>query len=226
VVTRKKKATPAARAASTRRSPRLGQPLSRERIVEGALELIGEQGLASFSTRKLGERLGCEAMSIYHHFRSKHHLLDALVEHAIGSVSVPEPGPNPEKSLREALDSYRAMSRRWPALFMLVATHRLNMPAGVRFIESLLRLTQAIEPNIERAARLFRALGYYMVGACLDETAGYARGPSAAEPVSDEFVMRECPTLVAAAPFFKEEHWNGTFDYGIEALVDRTPARK
>ena len=131
---------------SMRTSPRAEAtaPLTRERIVEASLDLIADESLAGFSTRKLGQRLGCEAMSIYHHFPSKQHLLDALVEHAIGSVEVPEPGEDPERRTRAALDSYRAMAHRWPALFPLVAVHRLNMPAGVRFIEAVLRLIHAL----------------------------------------------------------------------------------
>ncbi len=201
------------------RSKAAAPALTRERIVQAALDLVNEQGLAGCSTRRLGERLGCEAMSIYHHFKSKQHLLDALVEQAITSVEVPEPGDDGEARLRRCLSSYRAMARRWPALFSLVATHRLNTPTGVRFIESVLRLIRSIEPDPERAARQFRAIGYYLSGACLDETAGYARGPSAAEPVSDEFIRRECPNLVAAAPYFKEQHWDATFDYGVDALL-------
>jgi len=111
------------------------------------------------------------------------------------------------------------MARRWPALFPLVATHRMNTPTGVRFIESLLRLFRAIEPDPEKAARQFRVVGYYLIGACLDETAGYARGPSSAEPVSDDFIRRECPKLLEAAPYFKEQHWDATFDYGVDALL-------
>ena len=57
------------------RRPRPREPLTRERIVEAALAVVEAEGLAAFSTRKLGERLGCEAMSIYHHFPSKQHLL-------------------------------------------------------------------------------------------------------------------------------------------------------
>ncbi len=198
---------------------KVSQPLTRERIVQAALALVNDEGLAGFSTRKLGERLGCQAMSIYHHFRSKQHLFDALVEQAIGTVDVPEPGPGLERRLRHAMASYRAMARRFPALFPLVALHRLNMPAGVRFIESILRLVRAGAPDDETAARQFRVLGYYLSGAGLDETAGYARGPSAAEPVADEFIVRHCPTLIAAAPFFKEPHWDATFDYGVELLI-------
>jgi AcrR family transcriptional regulator len=204
-----------------RRAPRTSEPLSRERIVEAALALVGDASLAGLTTRKLGERLGCEAMSIYHHFPSKQHLLDALVEHAIGSVRVPEPGPDLEARTREALESYRAMARRWPALFPLVAVHRLNMPAGVRFIESVLRLIHAQMGDDEMTARHFRAMGYYLVGACLDETAGYARGPSAAEPVDAAFIARECPRLMAAAPYFQEAHWDRTWQLGIDALIER-----
>src|SRR2546422_6366502 len=114
-------------------------PLTPERIVDAALALVHQDGLAGLSTRRLGQRLGCEAMSIYHHFPSKQHLLDALVEHAIGTVDVPEPGPDALTRVRRSLYSYRAMARRFPALFPLVAVHRLNTPAGVRFIESILR---------------------------------------------------------------------------------------
>jgi AcrR family transcriptional regulator len=198
-------------------------PLTRERIVEAAIGLIADEGLPAFSTRKLGQRLGCEAMSIYHHFPSKQHLLDALVEHAISTVEVPEPGPGMAERVRRSLHSYRAMARRFPALFPLVAVHRLNMPAGVRFIEAILRLIRAADPDPERAARRFRLVGYYLIGAGLEETAGYARGPSAAEPVSDELIARECPCLVEAAPYFQQRHWDATFDLGVDLLLAGMP---
>jgi len=197
------------------------QPLTRERIVEAALALVEEDGLAAFSTRRLGQRLGCEAMSIYHHFASKQHLLDALVEHAISSVEVPEPGPDGEARLRRTLESYRAMAHRWPALFPLVAVHRLNMPAGVRFIEAVLRVIHWKMQDPELTARHFRALGYYLIGAGLEETAGYARGPSAAAPVDDDFIAREAPHLAMVARHFAPSEWNDTWQLGIDALIAR-----
>ena len=201
-------------------APRRSAPLSREAIVQAALALVDAGGLAAFSTRRLGERLRCEAMSIYHHCPSKQHLLDALVEHAIASVEVPPPGPGNEARLHALVHSYRAMARRWPALFPLVAVHRLNTPAGVRFIESIVALIDAVNGgDAERTARQFRAVGYYLIGAGLEETAGYAQGPSAAEPVSEAYIAEHCPHLVAVAPYFRPEHWDATFDYGIEALM-------
>jgi AcrR family transcriptional regulator len=207
-----------ARAPGAARAPRAAasEPLSRERIVAAALALIADDGLDGFSTRKLGERLGCEAMSIYHHFPSKQHLLDALVEHAIGTVEIPPPGPDPEARVRRALYSYRDMAHRFPRLFPL---HRLNTPTGVDFIEAILRLIRAVQPDTEQAARHFRAMGYYLIGAGLEETAGYARGPSAAQPVADEYIVQHCPNLVACAPFFQEKHWDAIFESGIALLL-------
>jgi AcrR family transcriptional regulator len=195
-------------------------PLSRERIVAAALDEVAADGLAALSTRKIGQRLGCEAMSIYHHFPSKQHLLDALVDHAIASVELPPPGLPAMERLKRSMYSYRAMAHRFPALFPLVAVHRLNTPTGVRFIETILTLVQAAVPDAELAARHFRTVGYFLAGACLDETSGYAKGPSAAEPVSDEFIVRECPRLVAAARYFKADQWDRTFELGVSSMLE------
>ena len=110
------------------------------------------------------------------------------------------------------------MAHRYPKLYPLIAVHRLNTPTGVRFIEQVLGSIRAVEPDPERAARQFRAFGYYLTGAALDETIGYAKGPSAAVPVTDEYVARECPLLAQSAPYFKAQHWDATFALGLEAL--------
>lgn len=193
--------------------------LSRDRILAEAQALTAADGLAALSTRRLAERLGVEAMSIYHHFPSKHHLLDAMVDAAIASLEPPPPALPPLQRLRWAAHAYRAMAMRHAALFPLVAVHRLNTPTGVRFIESTLALVQAVVPDRERAARHFRVLGYYLVGAGIDETAGYARGPSAAEPVDDAYIARECPRLAASARWFQRAEWDATFELGLEAVL-------
>ena len=195
-------------------------PLTREGIVAAALALVEADGLAGLSTRKLGERLGVEAMSIYHWFPSKQHLLDALVDHAIATVPLQRPGPDPEAQLRRLAYDYRAMAARFPRLYPLVALHRLNTPTGVAMIERVLELVRALVPTDELAARQFRAFGYFLTGAALDETAGYARGPSAAEPVDDAYIAAHCPRLFAAAPYFKAPHWDRTFALGLDALIE------
>ena len=200
------------------------EPLTRARIVAAALDEIAADGLAALSTRKLGLRLGCEAMSIYHHFPSKQHLLDALVDDAIGSIPAPAANLAPMARLRECVVAYRAMAHRQPALYPLIAVHRLNTPTGVCYIESVLALLADVLPDAELAARHFRVLGYYLTGAALDETSGYAQGPSAAEPVAGDFIAAHCPHLAASAAFFQPAHWQATFELGLDALLARIEA--
>jgi AcrR family transcriptional regulator len=195
------------------------EALSRERIVQAALALIARDGLAQLSTRRLGGALGCEAMSIYHFFPSKQHLLDALVDHAIASMAVPDAALPPLERVRRACHAYRALAHRYPKLFPLVAVHRLNTPTGVRFIERILGMVREAVGEDEAAARWFRALGYYLVGAALDETSGYAKGPSAADPVSDAFIADNAPVLARSARYFQRPEWDRTFELGLEALL-------
>jgi AcrR family transcriptional regulator len=213
----------AVRTARGRRSP--AAALTRERILATALALIEREGLAAFSIRGLGAALGCEPMSIYHYFPSKGHLLDALVDQVIAEFATRPPPGDPIVRLRQMMYSWRALAHRYPRLFQLLATHRLNTPTGVRVIDEVMELVRDAVPDIREAAQWFRVLSYYVTGAALDETAGYAKGPSAAEPVSDAYVAEHCPHLAAAAPYFKQQWWDSTFELGIESLLDVLRAR-
>lgn len=195
------------------------QPLSRERIVAAALEVVDRDGLEALSMRRLGARLGREAMSLYHFFPSKQHLLDALVDAAIGSIEFPPEDLPPLDRMREVMRAYRAMARRRSALYLLIGVHRLNTETGVMFIERVLRIAREITGDDETAARLFRTLGYYLMGAALDETRGYANGPSAAQPAGNAFIAANCPQLMKAAPYFKPSEWDATFEQGLEQIL-------
>lgn len=193
--------------------------LSRERIVAAALALVDREGLESFSMRRLGAALRVEAMSLYHLFPSKQHLVDAMVDHAIASVEFASGRLAPVERMRRVMRSYRAMAHRYGKLYPVIAVHRLNTPTGVRFIERLLGIAYDITGDEESAARSFRTLGYYVMGAALDETMGYAKGPSAAEPVDGAFIARECPLLARSARYFQRDQWDKTFERGMEEML-------
>ena len=65
----------------------------------------------------------------------------------------------------------------------------------------------------------FRTLGYYLTGACLDETMGYAKGPSAAEPVPDDVSAREFPAITRVGPYFGAAHHTRIFESGLNAMI-------
>ena len=199
--------------------------LNREVIEIEALSLIEDEGLPAFSFRKLAARLGCEPMSLYHHHASKAHLLDALLDRVIGELPAPpSPGPWRDRLAGMARD-FRAMAWRHPAFFQYVALHRLNTPTALRWVDGALTAFQEAGLDDEAAARLFRAFGYYITGAALDETSGYARGPSAVEPASDETVARDFPAVATAGRWFQPSEVETTFETGLAILLDGVERR-
>jgi AcrR family transcriptional regulator len=197
------------------------EPLSRGRIELAAFDLIERDGLAAFSTRRLAAELGCEAMSIYHYFPSKAHLMDALADRVIGEMPPPPPPHLPwiERARILARDWHATMTKR-PNLFLFLATFRMNTPTCLAWLEATLGFFCESGLGREEGARLFRAMGYYLMGAGLDETAGYSEGASTAEPVPDEVMRRDYPNVVVAGPYFHPSGYGKTFELGLDLFLE------
>jgi AcrR family transcriptional regulator len=185
------------------------------------MALVDREGLAALSTRRLGDELGCEAMSIYHHFPNKAHLMDALVDLMLAQARVPaaDEGGWLER-LRQAAHGFRAMALMHPKFFPFFAVHRLNTPSGVAFINGIIGILREAGFSDRDAARYFREIGYYLTGAALDETAGYAKGPSAVTTVSDEQLARDFPSVMTAGAYFGSAGFDKTFELGLDMLLD------
>ncbi len=201
---------------ATKISSQKREPLSPGTIVQAAFEVIGAEGLAEFSTRKLAQKLGCEAMSVYHHFPSKAHLMDALVDSAVASMRPIPPELDFIAGQRFAAFEYRAMGLRQPAFFPFMSVHRMNTLAALSWLNAMIGAYRNAGFSDRDAAHYFRQFGYYIIGAVLDETAGYARGPSTAEPVPFEVMKRDFPNVVSAGPHFAQGEWQRIFELGLE----------
>lgn len=68
------------------------EKLTREIIVGEAIALLNEEGLDGVSLRKLAERVGVKAPSLYWHFKDKSALMSAVMERIFGECldSVPD----------------------------------------------------------------------------------------------------------------------------------------
>ena len=205
------------RAEPATRAPRTA--LTRERIEIEALALIDMQGIEAFSTRKLGERLGCEAMSVYHHYPSKAHILDALVDRVLGGMPIPDKTLRPAERLRQFAQGWRRVALQHPRFYLWLSLHQWNSTVGVNFINEMLTCFTDAGLSPETAARGFRMLGYYVQGATLDESSGYAQGHSSLSPIPQEALERDYPQVANARQYSAPEHFDRTFDLGWDALV-------
>jgi AcrR family transcriptional regulator len=72
-------------------TPTRSRGLSRERIVEAAVELADADGLGALSMARLAERLGCGTMSLYRHVANKDELVTFMLSTAPGPPPVADP---------------------------------------------------------------------------------------------------------------------------------------
>jgi AcrR family transcriptional regulator len=67
------------------------EALTRQQIVQAALETLDAEGLAGLSMRKLAAKLGSGATSLYWHVQTKDDLIDLVIDQVYAEIDVPEP---------------------------------------------------------------------------------------------------------------------------------------
>ena len=89
-------------------------PLSRERVLNQALQLADEAGIESLSMRKLAEALGVKAMSLYNHVKNKDDLIDGIVDIVASEIELPDVNADWILSLRRRANSAHDVLLRHP----------------------------------------------------------------------------------------------------------------
>src|SRR6184192_754654 len=103
---------------ATQAEPRL--PLSRDRILHAALELADKGGIESLTMRKLGQKLGFEAMSLYNHVANKDDVIDGILDLVLAEGELPAPYGDWDTAVRESAISVHAALQRHPWACTLV----------------------------------------------------------------------------------------------------------
>ncbi|HSS00130.1 MAG TPA: TetR/AcrR family transcriptional regulator C-terminal domain-containing protein [Kofleriaceae bacterium] len=118
------------------------RPLTREAILDAAVELLDRHGLEKLSMRRLGAALGVEAMSLYNHIPDKRELLDGIHERILLSLETPGHTRSWQAYARhQAVALHRALLAH-PHAIPLFATRPAATPAAIerldRYLEVLL----------------------------------------------------------------------------------------
>lgn len=97
---------------------------ARRSILDATESLMVESGGDDFSMRRLAERCGYTAPTIYHHFGDKQGLVDALLEERfarlLALVQQVEVGDDPVANLRSMIAAFLDFGRRNPAFYRLI----------------------------------------------------------------------------------------------------------
>ncbi len=145
--------------------------LTRATILRAATELADEAGLASLTMRKLGERLGVEAMSLYHHVANKDDLIDGMVDAVFAEIELPSPGDPWKPAMRRRAISARDALGRHPWATPLMDARPNPGAAMMRHHDAVIGSLRLGGFSVALAAHAFSAIDSYVYGFALQETA-------------------------------------------------------
>ena len=139
-------------------------PLTRDIILKAAIALADEEGISSLSMRKLGQRLGVEAMSLYNHVENKDELLAGVVDMVIGEFEIPSKQLEWQPAMRLVALSARKTLFRHPWAASLIESQ--VAPSKVRFerAEALIGTLRNAGFSIDMAYKANLAINSYIYG--------------------------------------------------------------
>jgi len=216
-------------ATRARREAKRRTALTRERILRTAIGLADRDGIESLSMRKLGEKLGVEAMSLYNHVRNKVDMLDGMVDIVFGEIDLPANGLDWRMAMRKRATSARQVLLRHPWAIGLMESRATPGPATLRHHDSVLGSLRTAGFSVDMAAHAYSILDGYIYGFTLTELTlpfSNSEGAGVAEvagSILEGLRPNEYPHLaeMAVDRAMKPGYSYGDeFEYGLDLILD------
>lgn len=222
------------RAEPPSRGPKPG--LSLGEIVRVAIELVGEEGLAALSMRRIAVRLGFKTMSLYRHVPGKLELLDVMYDTAIGDPPAREGGADWRTELACWARANFARQHQHNWLLEVVIRRPPIGPNQLRWLDWALQAVSGLGLPHREMLAIVMVLEHYVRGA-----AQIAIGMAQTEKHTPEAewapaygrVLKQVVTA-AAYPALAKVVASGTFEriddvddfeYGLQCVLDGIAAR-
>ena len=201
-------------------------PLSRERVIRGAIAVADAGGLGSLTMRSLAQELGVKPMSLYHHVSNKDEILDAITDAVFSEIELPPVGAEWRPAMRERAISARRALGRHPWATPLMQSRTNPGPATLRHHDAVIGSLRRAGFSVALAAHAFSLLDAYVYGFAIQE----ANLPFDSETAPDvaEAIMAQFPR--DAYPYLAEltiEHvlqpgydYGDEFEIGLDLILD------
>jgi len=195
--------------------------LTRERIVEAAMQMLDTHGQAGFSMRKLAGELGVDPMALYHHFSNRAALMHAVMEGLIASCPLPPPSEDWRADIRALCQALRQLAHDHPGTFRLYEVYDDWLLAELQLQEAFHArlLTAGFTPRtVVRAVRLLMA---YTESFAVDEVSGWLASYSEADRTAfeDHLVSGAFPVTERLAAHIANVDANADFCFGLDVLI-------
>ncbi|UBU08704.1 TetR/AcrR family transcriptional regulator [Nonomuraea gerenzanensis] len=144
------------------------ETLTKEQIVQTAVELLDSDGVEGLSMRQLGSRLNSAATAVYWHVKSKDDLVVLAADAVWAEIELPDLDETPWRAAATAMaKGLYAMILRHPWLVPAMSTHLLYGPGKSRHDDHLLAVYQAAGFTGQGAERAMKTVFTFVLGTAL-----------------------------------------------------------
>ena len=218
------------------------RPLSYDTVIREAVTFIDDHGLADLTMRRLGQRLGVEAMSLYRYVDGREALLDGVVSHVTGSLQIDPHRPlGPTDGWHAFMHSVagqvRSIALEHPKVFPLVATRHPSAPwlrpplRSLDLVEAFLEGLTSRGFSDDGAVAAYRAFSCFLLGHLLLEAATLGADTAPAEQLlaepdhepsgASELELLQYPNLERLRPQLSSDRSAEEFEESLENLLER-----
>jgi AcrR family transcriptional regulator len=210
--------------------------LTREQIVQAAIELLDTEGLEGLNMRALGRRLGSAATAVYWHVGSKENLIALAGDQAWNEIALPElTGINWRTAAAQMATDLYAMLIRHPWLLQAFGSFLIFGPGKARHDDHNLAIYESAGFTGVQADQAATTVFTFVLGNALGPTAAasltrkLSRERANAEELMRES-MAEAAEIAAQFPRLRTrlntaaaDYAAGpvnSFEFGLQAILD------
>jgi len=208
--------------------------LNRERVLQAAVALADEAGIAAVSMRGLAQELGVVPMALYKHVTDKDELLDGMVDAVIGEIEPLDPQLDWKSAIRQRILAARRAVLRHPWARQAIESRTSRTPTVLRYMDSLAGAFRAGGISVDLTHHVMHALGNRIWGFSPElfndpqTDAPPALSPQAQEAMAREFAEKY-PNILAIAMSATEGDLSGVgrgcdeqfeFEFALDLLLD------
>ena len=151
-------------------------PLSRDRVLTGAVELADRVGIEGVTIRRLADELDVKPMTIYHHVANKEAIVDGMVDRVFAEIDLPPTDVSWREAMAVRCRSARAvLARHWWAA-PLMESRTSPGSATLTHHDAVLGCFRTAGFSVALTAHAYAVLDSYVYGFALQEAGLPATG--------------------------------------------------
>ena len=196
-------------------------PLSRERIVVAAVELVDAQGAGGLTRRRLAERLGSGVMSLYWHVSNKEDVFDLALDSVLEYRRPPRMAESQDwrGEVLHLLEDWRANMLRHPWSASLLPRQVLgrNILGRLELLSRALSRAGVADANLNAA---IWSLWNYLMGATITRASFDLSDDDRAAAQQRLGQIGGHHPAIERTHLLLDDDWDGVFRKGLGFLLD------